>query len=408
MLRQVRIVSEQAVVKAAKVRALPNQNSSPRQLLGMSWAHFLNDGSANYLPGILPAILLSLNEPVSMAGAIMASLMIGQALQPFFGWVADRVGGKKLIIIGLFGSSLGGALLGFAQHNLLFLIGLLLVIGVGNSMFHPQALAAVRSIVQKRQGLSLSLFLIGGELGRGIWPTVTSWIVVQFGLINLWVTVIPALITLPFLFKFAPHLPAKRGPTAKIKWSQHVFPMMGLVGYSSTRSLVVYGLVTFIPLLWHQHGGSLVSGASIITTLLAVGVIGNLSGGHVADRLGRRPVMTLSSIFVTILAPFFLFISGAWIWIIAALLGIMLFSSAPVTVLIGQDIFPENRSMGSGIALGLANGIGSMLVFVVGFFVTEKTIESIFWILAVVSLLSIVFSLIIPKSLMSHSVDAHH
>ena len=24
----------------------------------LSWAHFLNDGAANYLPGILPAILM--------------------------------------------------------------------------------------------------------------------------------------------------------------------------------------------------------------------------------------------------------------------------------------------------------------------------------------------------------------
>ncbi len=405
MIKMVRIVSKQLVVEA---RALPDQESSTRRLIGMSWAHFLNDGSANYLPGILPAILLSLNEPVSMAGAIMAALMIGQALQPFFGWIADRIGGKNLIIIGLFGSSIGGALLGVAQHNLGLLIALLLVIGVGNSMFHPQALAAVRSIVQKRQGLSLSFFLIGGELGRGIWPTVTSWIVVHFGLINLWITAIPALITLPFLIKFAPHLPSKKGQSAKIKWSSHVMPMVGLVGYSSTRSLVVYGLVTFIPLLWHLHGGSLVSGASIITTLLAIGVIGNLSGGHIADRLGRRLVMVTSSILVMVFSPFFLFTTGAWIWLVAALLGIMLFSSAPVTVLIGQDIFPENRSMGSGIALGLANGIGSLLVFFVGFFVTDRTIESIFWILAVVSFLSIIFSIMIPKSLMSHGGGTHH
>ncbi len=405
MIKTVRIVSKEMVVEA---RALPTQDSGSRRLLGMSWAHFLNDGSANYLPGILPAILIALKEPVSMAGAIMAALMIGQALQPFFGWIADRIGGKSLIVIGLFGSSIGGALLGVAQHNLALLIALLLVIGVGNSMFHPQALAAVRSIVQKRQGLSLSFFLIGGELGRGIWPTVTSWIVVHFGLINLWITAIPALITLPFLAKFAPHLPAKKGQSVKIQWSSHVLPMVGLIGYSSTRSLVIYGLVTFIPLLWHLHGGSLVSGASIITTLLAIGVIGNLSGGHVADRLGRRPVMVLSSILVMIFSPFFLFTTGAWIWLVAAILGIMLFSSAPVTVLIGQDIFPENRSMGSGIALGLANGIGSLLVFFVGFFVTDKTIESIFWILAVVSFLSIIFSLIIPKSLMTHSEGSHH
>ncbi len=389
------------------MRVLPQRDRYFGRLVGMSFAHFLNDGSSNYLPGILPAILIALHEPVSMAGAIMAALMIGQIWQPFLGWIADRVGGKGLIVIGLSASSIGGALLGFAQHNLAVLIALLLLVGVGNSMFHPQALAAVRSIVRERQGLSLSFFLVGGELGRGIWPTVTSWIVVRWGIVDLWVTAIPALITLPFLFRMAPSLPKKERTGAKIKWSSHLFPMLSLVGYSGTRSLITYGLVTFIPILWHQNGGSLVSGASIITTLLAVGVIGNLSGGHFADRLGRRPVMLISSVLVMIFTPFFLFVSGAWIWIVAALIGIMLFSSAPVAVLIGQDIFPENRSMGSGIALGLANGIGSLLVFVIGLFVTSQTITSVFWALAVAGLLSVVFSLMIPKGIMAHGNVVH-
>lgn len=39
----------------------------------MSWAHFLNDGAANYLPGVLPAILISLNLSVALAGTIMAA-----------------------------------------------------------------------------------------------------------------------------------------------------------------------------------------------------------------------------------------------------------------------------------------------------------------------------------------------
>ena len=117
--------------------------------------------------------------------------------------------------------------------------------------------------------------------------------------------------------------------------------------------------------------------------------------------------MLISSVLVMIFTPFFLFVSGAWIWIVAALIGIMLFSSAPVAVLIGQDIFPENRSMGSGIALGLANGIGSLLVFVIGLFVTSQTITSVFWALAVAGLLSVVFSLMIPKGIMAHGNVVH-
>src|SRR5579872_6883100 len=70
------------------------------KLLGMSWAHLLNDGAANYLPGILPALLVNLQQPVSMAGAFMAALILVQSLQPLSGLLADRIGGKSLILAG--------------------------------------------------------------------------------------------------------------------------------------------------------------------------------------------------------------------------------------------------------------------------------------------------------------------
>ena len=38
----------------------------------MSWSHFVNDGAANFLPGVLPAILIGLNLPVALAGTLMA------------------------------------------------------------------------------------------------------------------------------------------------------------------------------------------------------------------------------------------------------------------------------------------------------------------------------------------------
>ncbi len=368
------------------------------RLFGMSFAHFLNDGSANYLPGVLPAILVTLHQPVRTAGILMAALLIGQALQPLMGWAADRLGGRGMIWMGLSGSTLGGALLGFT-HQIGFLIGLLLLIGIGNSMFHPQALAAVRGLVRNRQGLILSVFLIGGELGRGIWPTIASWIVVHLGLTEIWLLAIPAVVTVPLVRFWAPSLPRREGPQIPIHWRKHFSPMSLLVGFASTRSLITYGLVTFIPLLWHLKGGSLISGASIITTLVSVGVIGNLSGGHLADRFGRRLVLVVSSIFVVFLIPILMVAHGAWIWVVAAALGMALFASSSVTILVGQDIFPENRSMGSGIALGLANGIGAMLVFAVGLAVTEQTVAYAIWFLSIIGVISSIFAAIIPNSL---------
>ncbi len=370
------------------------------RLLGLSWSHLLTDGAANYLPGVLPAVLVSLHEPVRMAGVLVAALAIGQALQPVVGWAGDRIGGNRLTVAGLLLSSLGGGLLGLT-HALWLLILLLLMIGVGAALFHPQALSGVRSMVAGRQGLLTAAFLVGGELGRGLWPTVASVITASLGLRSLWIIAIPGLLTVPLLARVAPRLPVVPRTGRAIRWAEHARPLAVLVGYRSIRAFAIFALVTFIPIAWHLHGGTLVAGASIITTLTVVGVVGNLYGGHLTDKLGRRPVLIASSVLSAALVFPVAYLSGPAIWIAAAALGIALFSTASTTILIGQDTFPENRSMGSGIALGLANGIGALLVLVVGFWVSSTgSIVTLFTVLAGLLLASAVLTLAFPSRVM--------
>lgn len=369
-----------------------------RRLLGLTWSHLLNDGAANYLPGVLPAMLVSLHDPVRMAGVLIAALTIGQALQPVTGWLADRLGGRVLVVGGLAISSLGGGLFGEAHSTWLLLV-LLLAVGVGNALFHPQALAAVRSVVHGRHGLFTSAFLVGGELGRGIWPTVASLVVVHLGIGYLWLVGLPGLVTVPLLAHLAPRLPAKSGSPQRIQWRRHTRPMVVLVTYQSIRSLAIYALLTFIPILWHLHGGSLVSGASIITVMLVVGVVGNLYGGHLADKIGRLHVLAVSSVATAALIVPIIYVHGAWIWVTAAPLGIALFLTMSPSILIGQDIFPENRSMGAGIALGLANGIGALLVLAIGQTVGTRDLTAPLWMIAALVAATAPLVLAFPKHL---------
>ncbi len=370
-----------------------------RKLLGLTWAHLLNDGAANYLPGVLPAVLVAVRQPVQMAGVLVASLTIGQALQPVLGWVADRVGGRWLVVLGLLLSTVGGALLG-VTHNLGVLIVLLLMIGLGSALFHPQALAGVRSLLQGSRGLPTSVFLVGGELGRGIWPMAASLVAAHLGLEYLWIIAIPGMVTVVLLFRWAPDLPARRGAAGAIRWREHRRPLALLLGYRGTRALTTFGLVTFLPILWHVRGGSLVTGASIITTVVVAGVVGNLAGGHLADRFGRRPVLVVSAVATALLILPVAYLHGPAVWIAAALLGPAMFLTASATVLIGQDIFPENRSMGSGIALGLSNGIGALLVLALGLLISDGTVIRVFWVLAGCSAASVLAALALPRSLM--------
>ena len=335
--------------------------SSATPLLGLAWLHFLNDGAANFLPGILPAILQGLHEGAGSASGIMTTLLIGQGLQPFTGWLSDRLGGKTLAILGVTGTSIGLVLVGLSAH-LATLLAALALIGVSNAVFHPQSLALARSLAQKGHGAVMSVFLVGGELGRGIYPLLASLVVARFSASGLWIIALPALLSIPLVTLLLPPLAPRPATATPLYWRRHARPASTLIAYVSLRSFVLYALVTFLPILWHHTGGSLVGGASLISVLLVVGVIGNVSGGLVADRLGRPIVLIGSSLLTALLITVYLASSGWILWVVLGLLGVAIFSALPVSVLVGQDIFPENRSLGSGIALGLGNSLGALLL----------------------------------------------
>lgn len=373
------------------------------RLAGMTWAHMVNDGATNYLPGVLPAVLIDVHEPLSLAGALVAALAVGQGFQPLVGLVSDRVGGRIVLITGFAMTSLGGALLGDA-HSFGVLVLLLLMIGLGTSLFHPQALASIRSITRGRRGLRTSIFLVGGEAGRGLWPTLASLIVVHFGVGYLWIIGIPGVVTIWVVFHFAPSLgPKSRSPRGQqsppIK-AKGLLPVVVLVAYAALRAFGIFGLVTFIPILWHERGDSLVSGASVITAVIVVGIVGNLGGGHLTDLVGRRLVLIGSAATAAALLVPMGYVQGFWLWIIAGVLGCSLFMTLSTTIMIGQDIFPANPSLGSGVALGLSNAIGAVMVLLASLFIEPRDIYVGFVVIAVGSALSIGVALVFPRGLM--------
>ncbi len=372
---------------------------SVRPLAALTTGHLLSDGAANFLPGVLPAVLVVLGLPVSMAGALIAALSIGQVLQPVVGWIADRVGGRLLPPLGLLLTSVGGGLIGVAP-NIVVLFALLFAIGVGSSLFHPLALASIRRMSGRRIGLYISVFLVGGELGRGLWPTIASLIVVHLGLTWLWIVAVPGVLWLPLLYRWMPWLPAAPVDRAPIRWGQHWSPVALLIAFRCMQGFIVLAVSAFIPILWHLRGESLVTGAAVITTVITVGVLGNLLGGQLADRIGRRPVLLTSALAAAALVVPLAHVPGWWIFPLAAALGMALFLPSPSAILIGQDIFPKNRSMGSGIALGLSNGLAAIAVMVAGLFVTEHNVERVFWVLAGLALVAAAVAMAFPARLM--------
>jgi MFS transporter, FSR family, fosmidomycin resistance protein len=398
-LKVVQRPSIEAATAGAPAAPIEAPRSNGWGLFSMAWAHFLNDGGANYLPGVLPAILVALNIRLALVGVVMSALLIGQALQPACGWIADRVGGRAFVIGGVTLSTVAGALAGIAP-GYYSLLGVLLLVGLGSALFHPQALAAVREMATRRQGLYISTFLMGGELGRGLWPIAAAVVVDYLGLRSLLLLALPTIATLPLIAHELPRLlPGSSQPAVvRAHLNANLWPMATLVAYSSTRAVVMYSVVTFLPLLWKLEGGSLVGGAGLITTLLTVGVLGNLAGGHLADHFSRKSVVIGATALTAVFLASYLLTGGLTRWLILGGLGIMIFSTFPLQILIAQDLLPDNRALGSGLALGFSNGIGAAAMMPLGPLAAHWSIPAALWVNVGLTMLALALAFALPTT----------
>jgi FSR family fosmidomycin resistance protein-like MFS transporter len=181
-------------------------------------------------------------------------------------------------------------------------------------------------------------------------------------------------------------------------WHQHRKELNLLVAFSALRATLNFSLLTFVPLLWQERGGGLVSGASLVTIFMVVGIIGNYYGGDWADRIGRRRVMVLASAVTVPLFMVFLLFHGIGCWLILALLGISAHATQPVSVLIRQDILVDNPSVGAGLGQGLANGLGLLLMMLIGLFTAHWVAAAVLWINAGVTALALSLAFTLPET----------
>ncbi len=337
-----------------------------RPLASLSCLHFLNDGAANFLPGLLPLILVTLHESAGLAGLLMAALLMGQALQPFFGLWADRLGGRALVVAGFLGTALGMGLVGLSTHFALLLLALALI-GISNAAFHPQALAMARSFERNEtKGHAISVFLVGGELGRGLSPWLVTLLVAGIGMPHLWILSALSIVSLLIAFPSIPRLPSRSAHAKPLTLRSKGAHLSALIGFAGLRSTVTYAVITFLPLLWSADGGSERNGALLIAAVIVSGILGNVGGPRLAARIGRQRVLFYALLATGALLSLVLLLPWGVDWILLVVLGVALFVPIALTVTIGQDLFPENRSLGAGLALGSANGLGAVAMVALG------------------------------------------
>ena len=374
-------------------------------LLAM-FGHVCTDINQGALPAFLPFLVVHKNiSYASAAGLIFAANSVSSFIQPVFGYCGDRFSLPWLMGIGAFLAGSGLASVGFLDSYWAIFIAVTLS-GIGIELFHPEGGRMANLVAGKNKGAGIALFAVGGNIGFALGPIIASLALTTLGLKGSIVFLIPAssmLILVLFSLRRLNHI--SYSSRRKMKTGTHSpekddwKSFIKVSACLTTRSIVTYGLTTFIPLYFAAVMMLSETWASASLTLYSiVAAAATLLGGRLADRLGFY--RTIRWCFL-LLVPFMVIfpMASSVYWSIFLLIPIAVFINAPqgATIALGQKFLPNHLGTSSGIMLGLAVSIGGMLTPGIGWIGDHFGLPMAMYVVAIFAGLTMVLAFMIPK-----------
>jgi FSR family fosmidomycin resistance protein-like MFS transporter len=144
-------------------------------------AHFFSHFYILVLPPLFPLLRDEFGVGYTALGVALAVLNGTTGLtQAPVGFLVDRFGARTILIAGLALFGLAIALIGFFPSYPM-LIALMVLAGLGNSVFHPADYAILSSAVeQRRMGRAFSIHTFGGHAGFALAPPVIVFLTALF------------------------------------------------------------------------------------------------------------------------------------------------------------------------------------------------------------------------------------
>jgi MFS transporter, FSR family, fosmidomycin resistance protein len=411
-LRAIRIFCqiEGLVRSAPDITAVAPSTEDPdyKSIALLSACHFSDDINQGVVPAMLPFLIPAYHlSYAAAAGLVLAQTLFSSVAQPLFGLLADRRSSPWLIPIGLSFAGLGVAATGLT-HSYVMIFTAIAASGMGISAFHPEAARRVRYLGGARAATSMSLFTVGGMAGFAAGPLLITPTLIALGTRGALVLALPVLVMSLAVTSQLPRIADERAPRSKAgaahpaamgrgeQWSAFA----RLTTVVMLRSIVFFGLNTFIPLYWSRvlHG-SKAGGGYALTTMLSAVVVGTLIGGRMADRYGRKIVVVVSLAALSPLLFVFLRVHGlAAAGITLVPVGIALAASTSVVVVMAQEYLPDRIGLAAGVTLGLSMTVGGLLMPAFGAIADRYGLSTAMGLLALVPALGFAMSLTLHES----------
>jgi ACS family hexuronate transporter-like MFS transporter len=367
-------------------------------------AHFSHHLVGSMLTPLLPFIRSDFALSETQVGALGSAynLPYGLAQLPG-GWLADRIGPRKLILVGISGVAAAGLLVGLSPTYLLLAI-FLVILGFAGGGYHPAASPLVSaSVSEQNRGRALGLHQIGGTASFFLAPLIAAGTAAALGWRGSFISMaIPTFafgIALYFILgrrgyteKPQPNITNRDNGVPTNLGSRRrliVFTLLGVV-----LQVLVFSSLSFVPLYANEiFGTSEAAAASLLAVANFAGLWAGPLGGHLSDRLGKVPVMLTVSLIAGPAIYFINQVSPGWsIWLVLLVMGFCQYVGMPVSESYIISHTPaRNRSTILGVYYFTSRGGPGVIMPALGYLIDNYSYETCFTIagasMAVVAIL---------------------
>jgi len=317
--------------------------------------------------------------------------------QPFFGALADKLGRRKLLMaLGLTWFTTLLSLVGVAHHYILILI-LVLLAGLGASFYHPLSTFFLSASFIKSRGRAFGIHGVGGGLGSFMAPILMGSLAAMWGWRHsILIIFVPGVLISCLIFLIVKENGGERKAGGRLM-SVITLPVITLMVIRVLSNTCYSGFVAFLPTYFVEGGFSIVIAGAYTAILFASGVVGQLAGGWLSDRFGRKLVIGLTNALAGLFLFLFMVSKGFLSLIFLACVGLFLFATWPVAFAFTADLTPRDLvATATGVMFGLGVGGSALGPFLAGQLADAFNIGFSYLILSILVLGCAALSLALP------------
>ena len=364
-----------------------------RILVALSICHCLNDTLQSVISAVYPLFKEDLGLSFAQIGLItLVYQSAASVCQPLTGLFFDKWPSAWSLPTGMSFTLVGLLSLAFANTLPLVLCSVALV-GIGSSVFHPEASRLTSLASGGKRGLAQSLFQVGGNLGGSLGPLLAAVFVAPYGRRHIALftilafTAIMVMIPVGHWYKsFLLRLRKAEGETLKtsvcrpLPMGKTVFSIAILLILIFSKYIYMASLNSYYTFyLIHKFGVSVQASQLYLFVFLIATAIGTLLGGPIGDRVGRKYVIWASILGA---APFTLImphVENLYLTtILSFCVGMTLSSAFPAILVYAQELLPYKLGLISGLFFGFAFGVAGIASAVLGNMADRYGIEAVY------------------------------